>query len=168
MCLRDATKPLLLSNRTKSERLFVITASCLTLWELLTVLQQPYKQLGKVAVAEPGVALQTKDPEGRQGFQDANVQLCEAILLQLQLPQRGQTRESVPANHVQVGVVPQSQFDQTPGLSKGPRGDFRQVVAPQVQEDQSGGTAESPRFQLREGVVPQVQIDQITVEDQEV
>lgn len=134
----------------------------------MAVLQHPHKQLGEAAVAEPGVALQTQHPEGGQRLQDVHIQLREAGPVQLQLPQRGQPCERAAADHGQMGVVPQPQFDQTPGLSKGPRGNFRQVVAPEIQEDQSGGGGEGTRLQLRQRVVPQVQIDQITVQHQEV
>lgn len=114
---------------------YTFSSKTLTPWKLVAVLHQPYKQFGKVTVAEPWVPLQTQHSQRRQGFQDVYIQFFETISLQLQLSQRSQPCESISTYHVEVGVVPQSQFDQTPGLPKCPRGDFCQVVAPQVQED---------------------------------
>lgn len=134
----------------------------------MAVLHQPREQVGKVAVAQPGVALEPHRPQGWQLTQRPYLERRKCITLQFQFPQRGEPSESILAHHTQVWVVAQPQFNQAARLPKSPSWDFSQVVAAQVQEDQPGGGAESPRFDAGEGVVPEVQVDQVTVQNQEV
>lgn len=134
----------------------------------MTVLHQPREQVGKIAVAQPRVALEPHHPQGGQLTQCSHLQGRQGVTLQFQFPQRGEAQESVLAHHAQIGVVAQTQFDEATGLPKRPLGDFGQVVAAQVQEHQPGRGAERPRFYVGEGVVPQVQVDQVAVQNQEV
>lgn len=118
----------------------------LTVWKLVTVLHQPCEQVGKVAVAYPGVAFQPHDTQGGQLTERPHLQGRQRITLQFQFSERGEAEESLIAHHAQVRVVTQPEFDQAPGLPKRPLGDFGQIVAPQVEEHKSGRGAESSRF----------------------